>query len=118
MYHIPSNLGRCFKAVDPVSEGKAKFIPIDEQPNHEIVHMLRLGEAQCTTHESLDPGPQIHVFTLDFLRVLLPHLVLLGLDMPLVGAPSVGVILRDTKGLQQRLQPQEDRVLPPSKHLR
>ena len=33
--------GRCFKAVDPVSEGKAKFIAIDEQPNHQIVHLFR-----------------------------------------------------------------------------
>ena len=44
--------------------------------------------------------------------------MLLGSEMPLVGPPSVGVILRDAKGLQQLLQPQEDSVLPPSKHLR
>jgi hypothetical protein len=43
--------------------------------------------------------------------------MLLGLDMPLVGPPAVGVILRDAKGFQQLLQPQEDRVLPPSKHI-
>src|SRR5215471_14204233 len=49
--------------------------------------------------------------------VLSPHVMLLGIDMPLVGPPSVGVILRDAKGLQQLLQPQEDRVLPPSKHI-
>ena len=42
--------GRCFKAVDPVSEGKAKFIAIDEQPNHQVVHLFRLRKANCTTH--------------------------------------------------------------------
>src|SRR5215813_14143868 len=87
----PYTTGRCFKAVDPVSEGEAKFIAIDEQPNHQVVHLFRLGEAQGAADKPLDPGPQINVFTLDFLRVLLPHLMLLGLDMPLVGAPSVGV---------------------------
>jgi len=75
--------------VDPVSEGKAKFIAIDEQPNHQVVHLFRLGKAHRTTHSPLHPGPQIDVFALDFLRVLLPHLVLLGLDMPLVGAPPL-----------------------------
>src|SRR6266436_1469909 len=44
--------------------------------------------------------------------------MLLGIQMPLVGPPAVGGILRDAKGLQQLLQPQEDRVLPPSKHIR
>jgi len=44
------------------------------------------------------------VFALDFLRVLLPDLVLLGLDMPLVGTPSVRVKLRDAKGFQQLLR--------------
>jgi hypothetical protein len=42
--------GRCFKAVDPVSEGKAKFIAIDEQPNHQVVHLFRLRKAQRPTH--------------------------------------------------------------------
>src|SRR6266446_1125793 len=44
--------------------------------------------------------------------------MLLDIDMPLVGPPAVGVIPRDAKGLQQLLQPQEDLVLPPSKHIR
>jgi hypothetical protein len=42
--------GRCFKAVDPVSEGKAKFIAIDEQPDHQVVHLFRLRKAQRPTH--------------------------------------------------------------------
>src|SRR4029450_6739197 len=46
-----------------------------------------------------------------------PTLVLLGLDMPLVGAPSVRIKLRDAKGFQQLLQPQEDVVLTPAEHI-
>src|SRR5215471_7113774 len=57
------------------------------------------------------------MFALDFLGVLLPHVMLLGIEMPLVGPPPVRVKLRDAEGLQQRLQPQEDLVLPPSEHI-
>ena len=35
------------------------------------MHVLRLGEAQRAADEPLDPGPQIDVFALDFLCVLL-----------------------------------------------
>ncbi len=58
------------------------------------------------------------MLTLDFLGVLLPHVMLLGIDMPLVGSPSVGGILRDAKGLQQLLSLQEDSGLTPSTHRR
>ena len=82
---------RCFKAVDPVSEGKAKFIAIDEQPNHQVVHLFRLGKANRPTHEPLNPGPEIDVLALDFLRIFLAYLMCLGIDMPLVGSPAVRV---------------------------
>jgi hypothetical protein len=59
------------------------------------MHALRLGETQRATHESFEPRPQIEVFALDFLRVLLAHLMLLGVEMPLVGPPPVGIKLCD-----------------------
>src|SRR6516225_12131863 len=110
-----------------LSEGSSKLIPIHEEPNHQIVHLFRLGKAQRPTHSPLDTGPEneaspqqaagyqtegpcrgdtvvsppsslckvtseqaprnllIDVLTLDFLCVLLPHVMLLGLEMPLVG---------------------------------
>jgi hypothetical protein len=58
--------GRCRKGVDPVLEGHPKFIAIDEEANHEIVHRYRFGKANRATHKTLDPGPQVDVFTLDF----------------------------------------------------
>jgi hypothetical protein len=58
------------------------------------------------------------VFALDFLRVLLAYLMLLGVEMPLVGPPPVGVKLCDAKWGQQLLELQEDVVLPSSEHLR
>src|SRR5205085_11939027 len=85
---------RCLTGVDSISKRLPEFVSIDEEPNHEIVHALRLGEAQRTADEPLHPRPQIKVFALDFLRVLLAHLMLLSLQMPLVGPPAVGVKLR------------------------
>ena len=54
------------------------------------MHVFRLREAQRPTYEPLDVGPQIEVFALDFLGVLLAHLRLLGIEMPLGGSPAVG----------------------------
>jgi hypothetical protein len=40
-----------------LSEGSSKLIPIHEEPNHQIVHLFRLGKANRTTHQPLDSGP-------------------------------------------------------------
>src|SRR6266568_5767407 len=36
--------GRCFKSVDSVSDCPPKLVPIDEEPDDQIVHLFRLGE--------------------------------------------------------------------------
>jgi hypothetical protein len=36
---------RCLTGVDSNSNGLSEFVSIDEEPNHEIVHAFRLGEA-------------------------------------------------------------------------
>ena len=82
------------------------------------MHTLRLGEAQRAADKSLDPGPQIDMFALDFLRVLLAYLMLLSSQMPRVGPPAVGVKLRDAKWCQQRLELQEDVVFSSTEHIR
>ena len=84
----------------PLSNGSSKFIPIDEQPNHQIVHAFRLGKAQRATNQPLDPGPEIDVLALDFLRVLLAYVMLLWGDVPLVRAPPIGVKAGDAKRFQ------------------
>ena len=48
---------RCLTGVDTRSQGLSEFVPIDEEANHEIVHALRLGEAQRATDEPFDPRP-------------------------------------------------------------
>jgi len=86
--YMPS--GRCRKGVDPLSYGSSKFIAIDEQPNDQIVHVLRFGKTDGAAHQPFDPGPQIDVFALDFLRVLLAHPMLVGVDVPLVSSREQG----------------------------
>ena len=95
-----------------------KLVAIDEEANHQIVHGRRFRKANGTTHETLDPCPQIDVFTLDFLRILLAHVMLRWVDMPLVGAPSICVKPRNTKRFSKAFQLQEDRILPPPKDVR
>src|SRR5215471_1074048 len=100
-----------------LSDGSSKRIPIDEQPNHQIVHLFRLGKANGATHEPLHPGPEIDVLALDFLRVLLAYVMLLWVDMPLVGSPSIRVKLCDAEWLQELLQLEEDSVFASSEHI-
>ena len=57
--HGLGNPGRCRKGVDPVLEGYPKFIAIDEEAQHQIVHRCRFGKTNRATHQTLDPGAQI-----------------------------------------------------------
>src|SRR5215468_7499367 len=100
-----------------LSDGSPKLIPIDEQPNHQIVHLFRLRKAKGATHEPLNPGPQIDVLALDFLRILLAYVMPLWVDMPLVGSPSIRVKLGDAEWLQELLQLEEDGVFTSSEYI-
>jgi hypothetical protein len=111
-------LGRCLIGVDPRSQGSSKFISVNEESDHEIVHVLSLGEAQRAADEALDPGPEIDVLALDLLGMLLPYGVLRRIKMPLVSAPAIRVKFGDAKGLQQRLELHEDVILPSAKYIR
>ena len=82
------------------------------------MHALRLGEAQCAADEPLNPRPQIEVFALDFLRVLLAHMMLLWVDVPLVRALPIGVKAGKTKRFHQGLELQKDGILAPPKDIR
>ena len=67
-----------------------KLIAIDEKTNHQVVHTLCLGKADCPAYQPLDTRAQVDVLALDLLRVFLPNRVFLCLHMSLVGPqPSV-----------------------------
>ena len=74
------------------------------------MHRRRFRKANGATYETLDPGPQIHVLALHCLRVLFSDLRLLGVDIPLVSPPAIGIETRDPKRLQQGLQLQKDLI--------
>jgi len=80
---------------------QAKFIAIDEQTDHNVMHLDRLGKADCLAHQAFDPGAQRQVLPLYFLRVAFARLVLIRLEMTRVGAPVVRIIPRDAKRFQQ-----------------
>jgi Family of unknown function (DUF6444)/zinc-finger binding domain of transposase IS66 len=83
-----------------VSNEKLKLIPIDKQPNNNVMHLRRFGEANRLACETLDPGAQGQMLALDLLRVLLAWIVLRSVEMPCVGAPIVRMISTDAKRLQ------------------
>jgi hypothetical protein len=43
--------------VDTLSEEEAKLVPIDEEPNDQIVHRGRFRKTNRATHETFDPRP-------------------------------------------------------------
>ena len=75
--------GRCSKGVDLVLDCHPQLVAIDEEPDHEIVHGRRFGEANGAAHQTLTPGPQIDVFALDSRHVLFAHSVLRRIEMAL-----------------------------------
>jgi hypothetical protein len=95
-----------------------KLIAIDEEADHQIVHSCRLGKAQRAAYEPFNPGPQVDVLAFDRLRVLLADGMLLGVEMPLVGAPAISEKARDTERFQQLFELQKDGLLSPPKDVR
>ena len=67
-------------------EGSLTLIAIDEEANHQIVYRRRFRKTDRAPDEPLAPGPQGEVFALDFLRVLLAHVMLRWVDVPLGSA--------------------------------
>ena len=82
------------------------------------MHRCRFGKANRAAHEPLDPGPQIDMFALDFLGVLLADHVLLRGDVPLVGTPPIRIEATDPKGSKEGLQLQKHLILPSPKDVR
>jgi hypothetical protein len=70
-----------FMGVDP----QAKFVPIDEQTDDNVMHLDRLGKADRLARLALDTGVQRQVLALDLLRVPLARLVLFTSKMTRVG---------------------------------
>jgi hypothetical protein len=67
--------------------------------------------ANGATDETLDACPQIDRFTLDSLHMLLPNVMRLWGEMPLVGPPAIGVKARDAQRLSEGFALHKGRIL-------
>lgn len=52
------------------------------------------------------------MFTFDFLRIGLPHFVLCGVEMALIGPPTIRIKPRDAKRRPEGFELPKDRILP------
>ena len=109
--------GRCFRSVDSSSDSSPKFIAIDEETHNQIMHRGRFGKTDRATHEPLDPRTQIDVLAFDLLRMGFAHRVLRGIEMTLVGAPSISIESGDVKRGQELLPLEKHVILPSPKDI-
>ena len=77
----------------------AEFIAIDEQANHDIVQLGGFGEADRLAYQAVDPGAERQVLAFALLSIALAWAMSRRHQMPLIGAPIVGVIAREAKRL-------------------
>ena len=76
---------------------QAKFVPIDAQPDHHVVPLNRLGEADRLTPQPLDPRAQPQVLALHLLGVPLARLMVLRVNRTRVSTPIVRIMPGDPK---------------------
>lgn len=67
---------------------QAKFVPIDEQPDHNVMHLNRLRETDRLAHQPFDSGTPCGMLALDLLCISFARLVLIGGDMARIRAPA------------------------------
>ena len=87
-------------------------LAMDPEAHHQIVPRRRVGNAHGATHETRDPGVPFDVRAVDGGCVRLADVVWVWVEMPRVGAPSIGVDVGDATRLQPRVPRQKARILP------
>jgi hypothetical protein len=92
-------------------QSEPERIPIDQQPDDEVMHPHRLGKPDRLTREPRHPRAQRQVLTLALLRVALARLVFIGVARTCVCTSVVGVIWRAATGLQPRFPRQQDSIV-------
>jgi hypothetical protein len=101
-----------------MSDEEPKLRAIAEEANHQIVPGARFRKAKGTTYQPLKPGPQLDRLACDFLRMLLPHGMLLWGELPRVRPPSIGVQPCETTWRSERWACEADGLLPPTTDIR
>jgi hypothetical protein len=81
---------------------QATFVPIDKQPNDDVVHLDRRRKTDRFTLRTRNPRPYRQMFPLDLLRIAFTRLVCLRRERMPVGDPKVRGVSPDAKQLQPR----------------
>jgi hypothetical protein len=65
--------GRCFSAVDAITEESPTRLAMDERPNHQSVHALSLRTTARPAYQPLEPRAPVKMRARDMLGVCLPN---------------------------------------------
>src|SRR3989441_12608139 len=82
------------------------------------MHLCGLREADRFADQPFNPCSSRQMLALDLLGVPFPRAVHLRVQMPGVCPPMIGIKAGETKGCQQRFEPQENLVLTTPKAIR
>ena len=78
----------------------AEFVVIDEQANHDIVHLYGFGEADRFARQAFDAGAERQMLAFDLPGIALAGTMFPRCAMSFIRTPVIGVIARDAKEFQ------------------
>jgi hypothetical protein len=96
----------------------AELKAVEEQPNHELMHLDRFGKADGLSHQVFDPCAEGEMFSLQLLRQPLADSMPGWIQVPPIRAPAVGVKAGNTEGCKQRFEFQEGLILTTAEDIR
>ena len=81
------------------------------------MHLLKLGKADRFSGQTLDPGPEIQVFTLNLLGISLADYMLVLIQISFIGTPVIRIKTLNTKGFQECLELLKYRIFSLAKNI-
>ncbi len=82
------------------------------------MHVRRFRETESLAHQALDAGPSREMRARDFLRGAFACGMLFRVELTRRRSPTIGGEVRQTAGLQQRVEREEHLIFPATKDLR
>jgi hypothetical protein len=91
---------------------------IDEQPDHQVMHLHGLGEANRSPCQPFDPRTEGEMRACDSPGPPFPRAVASPFQLPRVSTPLIGVKAFDPKWFKELPQLLQHFIFAPAKHLR
>ena len=101
----------------PILYSYPKFKAVDEQTDDEIVDLRGLRETDGSSGQALEPRAQRQMFALNLLGIMFANFMDLGIQMPPVRSPAIGVKVPYPKRHEQRFQLPKRLIFPPPEHV-